>query len=231
MISGKTLFAAVCLLGVTTPAYAVTINTTFTTGPSAAPVPVFQSFTTGNGNGATYTSTTIVTPTFTATESKSLNSVVNTYQGDVSGQAVGPVPAYGSFLSILQGSYSIAFGPGVQALSFVFGGLDSYNSVTLNFANAGAVSLFGQETSTGLAGTGAGPTNSGTTGRVTYDFGGTDILNSVTFATSQAAFEIDEVAAAVPEPATWAIMLLGFGMIGSALRRRRVTAKVRYNFA
>ena len=56
-------------------------------------------------------------------------------------------------------------------------------------------------------------------------------LNSVTFATSQAAFEIDEVAAAVPEPATWAIMLLGFGMIGSALRRRRVTAKVRYNFA
>ena len=199
--------------------------------PVAAPVPVFQSFTTGNGNGATYTPTTIVTPTFTATESKSLNSVVNTYHGDVGGQAVGPVPAYGSFLSILQGSYSIAFGPGVQALSFVFGGLDSYNSVTLNFANAGAVSLFGQEISTGLAGTGAGPTNSGITGRVTYDFGGTDILNSVTFATSQAAFEIDEVAAAVPEPTTWAIMLLGFGMIGSALRRRRVTRKVRYNFA
>jgi hypothetical protein len=26
----------------------------------------------------------------------------------------------------------------------------------------------------------------------------------------------------VPEPATWAMMILGFGMIGAALRRRRV---------
>ena len=29
------------------------------------------------------------------------------------------------------------------------------------------------------------------------------------------------VAAAVPEPATWAMMLMGFGVIGAALRRRR----------
>jgi len=26
--------------------------------------------------------------------------------------------------------------------------------------------------------------------------------------------------AAVPEPATWALMILGFGMVGAALRRR-----------
>ena len=35
---------------------------------------------------------------------------------------------------------------------------------------------------------------------------------------------------AVPEPATWALMLLGFGVVGSALRRRRRT-QVRFNFA
>jgi hypothetical protein len=29
----------------------------------------------------------------------------------------------------------------------------------------------------------------------------------------------------VPEPATWAMMLLGFGAAGFALRRRRQTAK------
>lgn len=34
---------------------------------------------------------------------------------------------------------------------------------------------------------------------------------------------------AVPEPATWALMILGFGIVGSALRRRR--AQVRFNFA
>lgn len=31
----------------------------------------------------------------------------------------------------------------------------------------------------------------------------------------------DQVAGAVPEPATWAMMILGFGLIGGAMRRRR----------
>jgi hypothetical protein len=35
---------------------------------------------------------------------------------------------------------------------------------------------------------------------------------------------------AVPEPATWTMMLLGFGAIGATMRRRRVTAPVGYAF-
>ena len=35
---------------------------------------------------------------------------------------------------------------------------------------------------------------------------------------------IDQVTSAVPEPATWAMMILGFGLVGGALRRRRSTA-------
>lgn len=38
-----------------------------------------------------------------------------------------------------------------------------------------------------------------------------------------------EMVAPVPEPATWALMILGFGIVGSALRRRRT--QVRFNFA
>ena len=37
---------------------------------------------------------------------------------------------------------------------------------------------------------------------------------------------------AVPEPATWALMLLGFGMIGTGMRRRKSSAsRVNFNFA
>ena len=36
------------------------------------------------------------------------------------------------------------------------------------------------------------------------------------------------VVAAVPEPGTWAMMLLGFGAVGFAVRRRRPTVNVRH---
>lgn len=39
---------------------------------------------------------------------------------------------------------------------------------------------------------------------------------------------ISAVAAAVPEPATWAMLVLGFGAIGFALRRREQGVRVRY---
>ena len=56
------------------------------------------------------------------------------------------------------------------------------------------------------------------------DFGGT---------TNQVAFDNitlgSAVAGGVPEPTTWALMILGFGAIGGAMRRRQsVTAKVRF---
>ena len=35
--------------------------------------------------------------------------------------------------------------------------------------------------------------------------------------------------AAVPEPATWALMIMGFGLMGAAMRRdRKVTARIRF---
>lgn len=49
-------------------------------------------------------------------------------------------------------------------------------------------------------------------------------------AIGEVAFRSAAVAAAAPEPATWAMMLLGFGVVGGALRRRRKQA-VRVRFA
>ena len=42
---------------------------------------------------------------------------------------------------------------------------------------------------------------------------------------------VSELAAAVPEPATWALMLLGFGFVGGAMRSRRKNTNVRVSFA
>ena len=51
-----------------------------------------------------------------------------------------------------------------------------------------------------------------------------DLVNTVFADTGQsvgAAFLASNIAAPVPEPATWALMILGFGTAGAALRRRR----------
>ena len=42
------------------------------------------------------------------------------------------------------------------------------------------------------------------------------------------AFRLDN---AVPEPATWAMMLIGFGAVGAAMRRRKSQPRVTVSFA
>lgn len=53
-------------------------------------------------------------------------------------------------------------------------------------------------------------------GRVSYN-GGTS-----TSATYSISYNFDDTVAVIPEPSTWALMLAGFGMVGYAMRRRKV---------
>lgn len=55
------------------------------------------------------------------------------------------------------------------------------------------------------------------------------IPTALTPAGAGGSLTISQVAA-VPEPATWAMMLVGFGFAGMMLRRRRTAAKVNYAF-
>lgn len=47
--------------------------------------------------------------------------------------------------------------------------------------------------------------------------------------TSAVTFTVTQVGAGVPEPATWAMMMLGFGAMGATLRRKtKTTARIRF---
>ncbi|MDR6788218.1 hypothetical protein J2Y58_001576 [Sphingomonas sp. BE138] len=60
-------------------------------------------------------------------------------------------------------------------------------------------------------------------GALTIDLSNVDFLDSSSFQVNLNA-PVTPPTGAVPEPATWAMMILGFGVVGAALRRRKTAA-------
>lgn len=129
-------------------------------------------------------------------------------------------PFGGTFLSVGPTSgqpATLAFTTPVNFLSFAIGSPDTYNLLTI-------VTNMGSQTFTaamlGLPTDG----NQGFTGFVNFTGVAGDLIKSVTFTNSPSinAFETASFSVtAVPEPGTWAMMLLGFAGMGAAMRRSR----------
>jgi hypothetical protein len=107
---------------------------------------------------------------------------------------------------------------GFKAFSLYMGSPDTYNRI--RFIGDGfdetvvGGGLFGGDTSQDWS-WGA---------RVNFDFGGA-VVKQVILSSTSNSFEVDNAAvAAVPEPATWAMMIMGFGAAGALLRQRRRVA-------
>jgi hypothetical protein len=133
----------------------------------------------------------------------------NPYEGDPTRYA----SVQGSGLS----TFSVLGGARLTSFSFYMGSPDTYNTLTFNLAGGGSQVFAGTQIWNG-ANFGGDRTKGF---RVYYDFNGAEV-SSITFTSGSDAFEFDGLAGTVvPEPGTWALMILGFGGAGAMLRRSR----------
>ncbi|HZZ66810.1 MAG TPA: PEPxxWA-CTERM sorting domain-containing protein [Phenylobacterium sp.] len=107
------------------------------------------------------------------------------------------------------------------AISFFMGSPDDYNGLSLTVnGTKGPINLTGTQI-WGGAPAGNGDQSEGFL--VTYTFS-PDTVHSLTFSSTSPAFEVDNIAGMVPEPATWGLMIMGFGAAGAMLRGKRKQA-------
>lgn len=115
--------------------------------------------------------------------------------------------------------------PNLKSVSFYWGSVDAYNFVDV--LGAGGATLLT------LAGNALPVANgnqfiASTNRRVSFDAGVGEVITGLRFRSSGVAFELDSIAGtAVPEPASWALMIAGFSMVGFAMRRRAKTVPAR----
>lgn len=115
---------------------------------------------------------------------------------------------------------------GYREVSLYWGSIDKYNTLTLLDKNGGVIESYtGDEIFMPADGNQFG---AATNRRVTFQTSGsTSAIYGLRFESTSPAFETDNIAfsAAVPEPAAWAMMLMGFGLVGGALRRSSKQSK------
>ena len=207
------IMAALAATALATSAGAV-VNITSVQGPDGAGQRILFDF---NSPG---TGTTGLTGNYSVTTG-TIAEIAAAPLGDMTPYLVVPGLNRGN-----SGTATLDLGSAYNNLSFYWGSIDRYNSVSF-FSGAN-----GSGTNLGSIGGGdiMGATADGTQGtpannrRVFFTFGGAT-ASSIVFTSTQRAFELDDVAtAAVPEPTIWAALIAGFGLVGFSLRRRRTSA-------
>ncbi len=191
---------------------AVTIaSTTPGSAPYAGPAPTFDFETAAPVSGGTVTTGSLET-----IRAQPFGSTGNYW-------TVGPTDGSPGILNLS------AFGD-IFNISFLWGSVDSYNFIDFLDGSDNVIATFGGSDIFNPAN--GNQTDPNLNPVVRFDITGEHVasLTSLRLRSTNNAFETDNFAInAVPEPATWAMMLLGFGAIGFGMRRRRSdTVRVRF---
>lgn len=121
----------------------------------------------------------------------------------------------------------------LSSLSFYWGSIDSYNTLeVLNNMGTVIATLVGNDISPANGDQSLPATNR----RLFLTFAPTDNFAALRLTSTSRAFEIDDIAASfgdgnpgtVPEPASWAMLITGFALVGFASRRQRRIKTVAY---
>lgn len=142
---------------------------------------------------------------------------------------LGADPAVGDqgdvFFSVTGGGNALfEFADPLTSLGLDYGSADDYNTFIIYLASGGSMTWTGQDIlDTVPADANGDQAANATNGRLTFFATEGDAITGLRLLSSQNSLEVDNfgVVTAVPEPGTWAMMLLGFGAIGFAMRRRR----------
>ncbi len=197
-------FAAVAL-STTAASAAVTLAFTPGTDPYSGPTPTYDF-----ESAAPFTGGLVTTGSLSSVRAQPFGSTGNY-------ATVGPADGSPGFLNLA--SFS-----SISAVSFIWGSVDTYNTLRILDRVGGTIMSYTGTAVSILAN--GNTTDPFTNPLVTFSFTGMDTTNigGFEFSSTSNAFEFDNVSvvgtSAVPEPATWAMMLFGFGLVGSVLRRR-----------
>ncbi|MES2994798.1 MAG: PEPxxWA-CTERM sorting domain-containing protein [Patescibacteria group bacterium] len=112
---------------------------------------------------------------------------------------------------------------GLDSLTFYWGSVDQYNTLTfLDRLGAPIASITGAVFPPANGTQTGGATNINFTATFTNESRG--LIGGVNFGSARPAYELDDfhlATGSVPEPTTWAMMIIGFGGAGAMLRRQR----------
>jgi hypothetical protein len=130
------------------------------------------------------------------------------------------VPAGTPYLSVLAGnSATIDLNGPYASFEFDWGSIDTYNTLVIHSTGGDLTVIPGGNFPNLANGNQALP---GTNGLFTVTGTAGEKFTGITLSSAQNSFEIDNVAVgAVPEPASWALMIVGFGLAGGMVRAKR----------